>query len=155
MLVPMERASRGLSCGLAAALFELDRKQHGLRGLFGCAGIRRPQQIKQFLFRTRLAHDLVGTLQKSVRNCAFLFMHGENFFFHRAGHDEAVHVHRAFLPVAMCAVGRLILHGGIPPRIKMNNIIRRSQIQAQPPRFKTDEENIAVLPLKCFYLFFA
>ena len=50
----------------------------------------------------------------------------------------------ALLPEAVGSVGRLILHGGVPPRVKMDHVVGGGKVEPLPARLQADEEEIAL-----------
>ena len=55
-------------------------------------------------------------------------------------HQEALDEDGSLLPHAVSPVAGLVFHGGIPPRIEMENVACAGQVQASTARFETDEE---------------
>ena len=62
--------------------------------------------------------------------------------------DEAVDGDGILLSDAVGAVRGLLLDGGIPPRIEVDDIVGGSKVQSQSARFQTDEEERHVARLK-------
>jgi len=79
----------------------------------------------------------------------------ENFFLDRPPRDELVAGDDTRLANAMRAVAGLIFHGGIPPRIKMNDGIRTGEVEADAAGFEADEEYRDIARLELLHDFAA
>ena len=73
----------------------------------------------------------------------------EDGLLHGPARDQPVDGHGALLPEAVGSVGRLILHGGVPPRVKMDHVVGGGKVEPLPARLQADEEEIALARLEC------
>ena len=80
-----------------------------------------------------------------------MFVQIENTLLDAILHHKAVDRHRAILADAVRAVGRLVLDSRVPPRIEMDHIIGRRQIEADTAGFEADKEQVALARLKSRY----
>ena len=72
---------------------------------------------------------------------ALAVLQRQDFFLHRVARDELVAGHDLGLADAMRAVGGLVFHRRIPPRIEMNHRVRARQVQAHAAGFQADEKH--------------
>ena len=77
-----------------------------------------------------------------------MFVQIENALLNAVLHHKAINRHWAVLADAVRAVGGLIFHCWVPPRIEMDHIIGRRQIETDAASFEADEEQIALAGLK-------
>ena len=68
----------------------------------------------------------------------------EDGLLHGPARDQPIDGHGALLPEAVGSVGRLILHGGVPPRVKMDHVVGGGKVEPLPARLQADEEEIAL-----------
>src|SRR6266700_7258396 len=68
--------------------------------------------------------------------CLLTLNHFIDLFLKRPRTNVFVDLYVACLPDTECAVSRLILHSRIPPSIKMENVIRIGEVQADAACFK-------------------
>ena len=115
------------------------------RVLTHSSGSSLRQQLLQFLAR-QFFHEGFVTAQARLKKLPLARLQRLDFFLHRARRDQLVSLHTARLSHAMGPRGRLLFHGGIPPRIEMNHGIRAGQIEPRPARLQADEKkrNIGV-----------
>ncbi len=69
-------------------------------------------------------------------------MQGRDAFFDRAFGDESIDGHGAKLSHAVGAVGGLVFDSRIPPRIHVQHVIGRCQVQAEASGFQADQEDV-------------
>ena len=62
--------------------------------------------------------------------------------------DQAVDGHGPLLPDAVRPVRSLVLDSGIPPRVKVNDVVRRGEIEAGTTGLEADQEQISLTRLK-------
>ena len=84
-------------------------------------------------------------MQDRVGQVPLLFLQVGDFFFDRVATDQAVRKDAVRLADPVSPVDRLRFDGRVPPRIEQKDVLSRSQVQTEPARFKTDEEDRAVL----------
>jgi hypothetical protein len=53
-----------------------------------------------------------------------------DFLLNGAGRNEAIHRYGTFLPDAVGTVAGLVLDGGIPPRVEVDDVIGSRQVEA-------------------------
>ena len=68
-------------------------------------------------------------------------MEFEDPFLHGVEGDQAVDNHRPGLTDPVGAIGCLILHGGVPPGVEQEDVVRRSEIQSGPARAQGDQHD--------------
>ena len=91
--------------------------------------------------------DAVVGRNNRAGDFALGFLQLEDFLLDGVARNEAVREHMARLSDAVAAINRLGFHRGIPPRVQKEHVLGRGQIQSEPARFQTDEEQPAVLIL--------
>ena len=74
----------------------------------------------------------------------------DDLLFDRSFSDKPVDGDGILLSDAVGAVGSLLLYGRVPPRVEMDDIIGRREVQAQSSSLQTDEEERHVAGLKPF-----
>jgi len=79
----------------------------------------------------------------------------ENLFLDSAARDELVTGDNPGLADAMGAVAGLVFDGGIPPRIEMDDGVRRSEVESDAAGFEADEEHGDVSCLELLHDFAA
>ncbi len=67
-------------------------------------------------------------------------LQGQDFLFHRVACDKFVDEDGFILPDAVRAVAGLLLDGGIPPGVEVDDVIGGGEIQPQPAGLETDKE---------------
>ena len=65
----------------------------------------------------------------------------QDAFFDGVACDDSMDQHRPGLADAMGAIGRLLLHGRIPPGVEQEDMIGRRQIQTGAPRFEGNQHD--------------
>jgi hypothetical protein len=88
----------------------------------------------------QLRRVLAALVQQSFHQAAFAVLQGQDFFLHRPDGDQLVNENRFRLADAVGAVGGLRFHGRVPPRIVMDDRVRRRQVQAGAAGFEADQE---------------
>ena len=66
--------------------------------------------------------------------------HRVDLLFQRARADELMHLHVLLLPDAKGAVGRLVLHGRVPPAVEVEDVVGGRQVQAHAARLQREQE---------------
>ena len=67
------------------------------------------------------------------------------------GRDETIDSDGTLLSNAVGAVCRLVLNGGVPPRVKVDDIVSSREVQSQAACFEADEEERHVAMLKLLH----
>src|SRR6188768_4026277 len=77
------------------------------------------------------ASDGIAVVEQSTRQLALGSMHLDDAIFDAVLGDQPVHRDRSLLTDAVCAIGGLCLHCGIPPWVEVNHVVRGRQIQPE------------------------
>src|SRR5579875_1220719 len=99
-------------------------------------------QCEQFfqLCGGHLGEPVFAGSYNACRQFFFLLNHGIDAFFQRADANEFVYLHVALLSNAESSISGLILHSGVPPAIKMEDVIGRREIEADAARLERENE---------------
>ena len=92
--------------------------------------------------------DGVGLLEEVTDETVLFGMEFDDLVLNRSGCNHAINRYRTRLTDPVRPVRRLSFHGGIPPRVHVNHVVRRRQIETESPRFETDEKDVRVPRLK-------
>ena len=104
-------------------------------------------QLQQLLLGQ--AARRVRALQQFRRQFALGTVQVHDPFLDAVGHHQPVDRDRPGLADTVGAVGRLVLHRRIPPRIEMHDIVRRGQVQASTAGTQADQEQVGLAGLEC------
>ena len=97
---------------------------------------------------------LVGTFKDAVGESAFALVQAQDFLLDGVVADEMIDGDSLLLTDAIGAVCGLLLDGGIPPWVEMNDIVGCRQIQTYTACLEADEEDGALALLEvCHQLF--
>ena len=100
--------------------------------------------IEQILSCQFVAH--IRTLKKGIGKRTFSLMQAENLLLNCIFCNQVIYGHFLFLSNAICPVSGLLFYGRIPPRVKVNHLIRTRQVKSQTTRFERNKEN-SLMPL--------
>src|SRR5215467_1545637 len=115
--------------------------------LLHCRAQVESHKFKQFLVFHFGQHHL-GTATEEVSGQLLLRLdHLIDLVFDRAAANEFVHQHILGLSNSERAIGSLMFHSRIPPPVKMNDMGRRSKIEASTPRLEREHKKRDVLVL--------
>jgi len=95
-----------------------------------------PHQLQQIL-RPDLAADFPA-FQQTVGEVALLPVQRDDLLFYGAFSHQPVNRHRALLADAVGAVGGLVFHRRVPPRVHVDDIIRRREVEADAAGLEAD-----------------
>ena len=79
-----------------------------------------------------------------VGEIALLLLEREHAFFDAARDDQAVDEHRARLPDAVGAIGRLRLRGGVPPGIVVDDGVGAGEVETGAAGLQADQEDVCL-----------
>src|SRR5690606_4094075 len=99
------------------------------------------------LLRRHLARD-VGAVEDLREEAALVRLQALDLLLDRVLRDEANDRHRPLLPHAVRAVRRLILDRRVPPRVGVDDVVGRGEVEARPSRHERDEEDVRLLALE-------
>src|SRR4051794_26044716 len=75
-------------------------------------------------------------------------MEHDDLLLDRAARDQPIDRHRLRLADAVRAIGRLILDGGVPPGIEMDDVVGGRQVDAGAAGLERDQESVALTRLE-------
>ena len=97
------------------------------------------QQLQQLL-RLHGQDRAVGRAGDGVCQRLLGLLQLHDLFFNGVLCNELIHLHRVLLTDAVGAVRRLILDRGIPPRIQMDHVVGRREVEPRAARLEADEK---------------
>ena len=100
-----------------------------------------PNQLQQLPRRHLAAH--LAAFQEIVGKVALVSMEFDDLFLDGVLGDEAIDGNGALLADAVGAVGGLVLHGGVPPGVHVDDVVGGGEVDAEAAGFQADEEYIA------------
>src|SRR5690554_673001 len=111
------------------------------------------QEIEQLIGAHRA--DELRAFEDALRQLALAIVKREHGLFDRIFGHDADDRNGLDAAKAMGPIARLILGGRIPPRIEVDHIIRRREVQARPARLERDEEEGRFMALESLHEAFA
>ena len=84
---------------------------------------------------------LRGSLKQSICKILLRLMETENLILDGILRNKMIYSHILLLTYTVGTVGRLLLDGRIPPRVKVNHIVRARKIQTKSSCLQTDEKD--------------
>ena len=87
------------------------------------------QQLQQ-LIRPHREDGTIGGAGHGVGQRLLGLLQFHDFFFNGILCNELIHLHRVLLADAVGAVGGLILGGDVPPRVVVDDDVRRRQVES-------------------------
>ena len=83
----------------------------------------------------------VAARKERIGQIAFGFVEAQDFLLDGVARNQVIDGHVLVLPDAVGAVGGLLLDGGIPPRVQVDDVVGVGQVEAQSAGFQADEEH--------------
>ena len=108
--------------------------------------IELSQQGKEFLGGHAAAD--IRAFKQGIGQVAFSGVQFNNLFLDGAFHDKAVHSDRTLLANAVGPVRGLVFNRRVPPRVHVDHVIGRGQVQARATSLEADKKQIALPGLK-------
>lgn len=84
---------------------------------------------------------LRGSLKQSICKILLRLMETENLILDGILRNKMIYSHILLLTYTVGTVGRLLLDGRIPPRVKVNHVVRARKIQTKSSCLQTDEKD--------------
>src|SRR5260221_10504011 len=98
------------------------------------------KQTLNFLPRQVVRQRLLAA-EGGLYDRALLLLQRQNLLLHRATRDELVAGHHTGLADAVSAVGGLVFHRRIPPRVEMNDCVRTGEREAHAAGLEADKKD--------------
>ena len=106
------------------------------------AGLTLAAQQGQQRFGVQLGAD-VATGQQAVGQVALGVVQGDDLFLDGVLGYQAVDGDRPLLAHAVGTVAGLVFHCRVPPRVEVDHVVGRGQVEAGTAGFQADQENVA------------
>ena len=100
--------------------------------------------MKKFLYAEGFSGG-GGIGEDGIDKFALLGVEFQDALLDGIGTDETTDGDVFVLPDAVGAVGGLVFRGGIPPRVKQDDVIRSGEVEPHAAGFERDEEEITAL----------
>jgi hypothetical protein len=105
-----------------------------------------PHQVDQFIRRQSPHH--VRALEQALGEVSLLRVQGQHRLFDGALRDQADDRDRTRLADPVGPIGGLILDGGVPPRVEVNDVIGGRQVEPRASGLQGDQEQVAFAALE-------